>query len=88
MDLDGLLGRILDSVVNIDAGRKDLATDGFEHAGRLFYEDGIATALITFKEVQVSAEPKILILVELTFLQQEFQFCNEADAVHRRMAMR
>jgi hypothetical protein len=23
----------------------------------------------------------------LTFLQQEFQFCNEADDVHRRMAM-
>jgi hypothetical protein len=79
MDLVGLLNSILLGASNIDNGRKNLATDGFEHSGRLLYEYGISTALDTFKNAQVSADPQTMILVELTFLQQEFQFCNQAD---------
>jgi hypothetical protein len=47
------------------------------------YEYGISTALDTFKNAQASADPQTMILVELTFLQQEFQFCDEADTITR-----
>ena len=83
MDLIGLLNDIINGASNIDKGRKYLATDGFEHTGRLSYEDGISTALDTFKNAQVSADPQTMILVELTFLQQEFQFCDETDTITR-----
>jgi hypothetical protein len=49
MDLAGLVSKILFSSENIDLGRKSLATDGREHEGRLFYEDGIATASAAFQ---------------------------------------
>jgi hypothetical protein len=52
-----------------------------EHDGRLLYEDGISIAFATFKNAQASADPHTMILVELTFLQQEFQSCNEADTI-------
>lgn len=81
MDLTGLLNNIYSAVYSIDKGRKHLATDGLEHAGRLFYEDGISTALGTFKNAQASADPQTMILVELTFLRQELQFCDEADTI-------
>jgi len=83
MDLNGLLTDILSAASNIDSGRKNLAIDGFERSGRLFYEDGISTALGIFKNTQISAEPQTMILVELSFLRQEFQFCDETDAITR-----
>jgi hypothetical protein len=55
MDLTGLIGNILLSAADIDKGRKNLATDGFEHIGRIYYEDGISLALTTFKNAQESA---------------------------------
>jgi hypothetical protein len=79
MDPAGLINKIFQAVVNIDFGRKGLAADGEEHDGRVHYEDGIYTALSAFKEAQASADPQTLILAELAFLQQELQFCHEAD---------
>ena len=83
MDLTGLVGNILLSAFNIDKGRKNLATDGLEHVGRLYYEDGISLALTTFKNSQNSADPQAMIWIELTYLQQEFHFCNETDTITR-----
>jgi hypothetical protein len=83
LDPTGLLNSIVDSAFFIDRGRKGLATDGNEHEGRINYERGISGALSAFQEAQSSIDPQALILVELTFLQQEFQFCNEADIIAR-----
>jgi len=83
MDLIGLLANIVSGAADIDKGRKNIATDGLEHTGRLFYEEGIATALDTFKQAQDSNDPQTMILIELTFLQQELQFCDETDAITR-----
>ena len=81
MDPAGLLNSILLGATNIDKGRKNLATDGLEHAGRLSYEDGISLTLSIFKRAQDSFDPQIMILVELGFLEQEAQFCDEADTI-------
>jgi hypothetical protein len=54
MDLTGLLNSILSGTSKIDRGRKNLSNDGFEHIGRLYYEDGISFALTTFKAAQDS----------------------------------
>ncbi|MCL2441592.1 MAG: hypothetical protein FWD14_07605 [Treponema sp.] len=81
MDLIGLLDRIVIGAESISEGRKNLAINGSEHAGRLFYEEGIAISFDTFKNAQSSVDPRIMILIELTFLQQELQFCNEADTI-------
>jgi hypothetical protein len=81
--LAGLLNNIIDSAILIDRGRKGFTIPGDEHNGRINYERGISRALSIFQEAQSTADPQILILVELTFLQQEFQFCNEADAITR-----
>ena len=83
MDLTGLLNNIVNGSIKIDRGRKFLAIDGFEHAGRLSYEDGISIALDTFRNAQSSSDPQTMILVELAFLKQEFQFCNETDTITR-----
>jgi hypothetical protein len=83
MDQAGLLSSILLSTANIDKGRKNLATDGLEHVGRLYYEEGIFLALTTFKNAQTSANPQTMIWVELMYLQQEFQFCAEIDTLTR-----
>jgi len=83
MDLTGLLGNILLSAADIDKGRKNLATDGLEHIGRLYYENGISLALTTFKNSQDSTDPQTMILIELTYLQQEFHFCDETDTITR-----
>jgi hypothetical protein len=83
MDLVGFLNSIAYHSNSIDLGRRGLATDGEEHEGRIHYEDGISGALSAFQEAGHSVEPQIPILAELTFLQQEFQFCNEADAITR-----
>ena len=87
MDLAGFLSKILLGVTNIDKGRKYLATNGLEHDGRLFYEDGIATTLDIFKSAQTSANIQTMILVELTYLQQELQFCDETDTITRSSLM-
>ena len=77
----GLLNSIILGAASIDKSRKYLAADGFEHAGRLSYENGITIALDTFKSAQYSADPQTMILVEMVYLQQELQFCNEADTI-------
>ncbi|MDR1315718.1 MAG: hypothetical protein LBK13_02490 [Spirochaetales bacterium] len=79
MDPAGLIDKIFQAVINIDFGRKGMATDGEEHNGRIHYENGIYTALSAFKEAQTSADTQTIILVELAFLQQELQFCHETD---------
>jgi len=81
LDLAGFINSIVFAVYNIDKGRKNLATDGLEHVGRLLYEDGISIALDTFKNAQASTDPLTMILVELTFLRQELGFCDEADTI-------
>ena len=81
MDLDGLLNKILTAAYTIENGRKNLTTDGFEHSGRLLYEGGISSALETFKDAQASADVQTMILVELSLLRQDFQFCDESDTI-------
>jgi hypothetical protein len=83
MELTGLLANIISGADDIYKGRKNFTINGSEHAGRLYYEAGISTALDTFKSAQISADPQTMILIELTFLQQELQFCNEADTITR-----
>ena len=79
MDQIGLVNNIYQAVINIDFGRKGFATRGKAEEGRLSYEDGIATAMSTFKEAQATANPQTIILVEYTFLSQELQFCEKSD---------
>jgi len=79
----GLLADIVSATANIDNGRKNLATDGLEHNGRILYEDGISVAFAAFKEAQASTDPQTMIVIELTFLRQELQFCDEADTITR-----
>jgi hypothetical protein len=79
MDATGLVSRILFSAENIDLGRKCFTINGREHEGRISYEDGIATASTAFLEAQTTADPQIIIVTESTFLEQELQYCNEAD---------
>jgi hypothetical protein len=78
MDPTGFLSNLVSHAVDIDIGRKGLATDGEEHAGRIHYEEGVSGSLTSFREAQASADPQILVLAELVFLQQESQFCDEA----------
>jgi len=81
LDLVGLINNVYVAAGDIDNGRKNLASDGHEHAGRLLYESGISIALDTFKNAQASTDPQTMILVELTFLRQELQFCDEDDTI-------
>jgi hypothetical protein len=83
MALTGLPNRIFDAVFYINKGRKGLDTDGSEHDGRISYEIGLTNALSTFQEAQTAKDPQILILAELAFLQQELNFCDEADRMTR-----
>jgi hypothetical protein len=86
MDQTGLTNKILFSVENIALGRKNLATDGREHEGRLFYEDGISTATIAFEEARITADPQTMMLAEEAFVEQELQFCSEQDT-HTRSSL-
>jgi hypothetical protein len=79
----GLPGKIVLAVENIDMGRKGFATGGKEHEGRIFYEWGISLALSVFQEAQSIGGPETMLLVESSFLQQEFHFCAETDAAAR-----
>jgi len=83
LDLISLQNSIYYATIHIDAGRKGLATSGKEQEGRISYENGIADAMTVFQEVQSSADPQTMILIELTFLRQELQFCDEADTITR-----
>jgi hypothetical protein len=85
-DQTGLTNKILFSVENIALGRKNLATDGREHEGRLFYEDGISTAAIAFEEARSTADPQTMMLAEEAFVEQELQFCSEQDT-HTRSSL-
>lgn len=80
MDPAGLISRILDAVERIAKGRKGLDTDGEEHEGRIWYEDGIAKSLAVFQEARSAGDLRSLIVVEIAFLQQEIEFCAEGDA--------
>jgi len=84
LDQAGLINNILLGTANIDKGRKYLTTDSLEHAGRLFYEDGIAIVLDAFKNAQVSGDPQTMVFAELVFLKQELQFCDETDIITRK----
>ncbi|GHV90901.1 hypothetical protein AGMMS50268_14040 [Spirochaetia bacterium] len=77
MDLNTYLDSLTDSVTSLGAGRKGLATIGEEAEGHRLFDDGIATAMTAFQEAKDTADPQVLILAELVFLQQELQFCDE-----------
>jgi hypothetical protein len=79
LDKIGLVDKIYKAAIAIEAGRKGFATRGKEQEGRISYEDGISKALTAFEQVQISADPQAMILIEYTFLSQEFQFCGETD---------
>ena len=79
MDLIGLLDKIIEAATTIDYGRKGFATRGKAEEGRLAYEKGIVSALSVFKDAQSTIDPQIIILIEYTFLNQEFQFCDKTD---------
>jgi hypothetical protein len=80
LDLVGLAGKIFTAVERIDFGRKSLATDGKEHAGRIAYENGLANAMSAFQEAHESLDPQSILFCEYTFLQQELQYCSLDDA--------
>ncbi len=79
LDLIGLVDSITMATANIDAGRKGFATRGKEHEGRILYELGIDQAKVAFQIAQSSTDPQALILVEYTFITQEFQLCDKSD---------
>jgi hypothetical protein len=60
-------------------GRTGYATIGKEAEGRVFYYEGNALALSTFKEAQGLRDPESRVLPEKTYLEQELQFCDKAD---------
>jgi hypothetical protein len=79
MDPTGLLNDLVLNANQIDRGRAGFTVDGEEHNGRINYERGISGALAAFQEAQATMDPQTMVLAELAFLQQELQFCNEAD---------
>jgi len=79
LDLTGLVSSIAEAALAIDFGRKGFATRGKAEEGRLSYEKGIFLALSTFRDAQSTVDPQTIILIEFTFLNQELQFCSEAD---------
>jgi len=79
LDITGLVHKISDSVAAIDYGRKGFAIRGKAEEGRISYENGITAALSAFKDAQSTVDPQVIILIEYTFINQELQFCDEAD---------
>ena len=75
----GLVDRVNIAALRIDLGRKGLASIGQEQEGRISYGAGIAEAMTVFKEAQASADPQSIILIEYTFISQEFQLCERTD---------
>jgi hypothetical protein len=83
MDLIGLLNNLIKSVTQIDKGRKGLRTDGQEHEGRLYYEEGIAGASNTFSQALSTTDPQTILAVEEAFIEQELKFCSDDDIYSR-----
>jgi hypothetical protein len=83
MDPNSFLDNLVFYANRIDAGRKGFVTNGEEHVGRLSYEEGIDGSLTCFREAQVSADCRMIVLTEMVFLEQELQFCEEADSATR-----
>jgi len=79
LDLGGLINNIITATTSIDYGRKGFATRGKAEEGRISYEEGIASALSAFQEVQSTTDPQALILAEYTFITQEFALCEKGD---------
>ena len=79
METTGLVLKASEAAVLIDFGRKGFAIRGKAEEGRISYETGIAAALSTFRDAQSTVDPKIIIIVEYTFLNQELQFCDPSD---------
>ncbi|MDR0639274.1 MAG: hypothetical protein LBG27_10330 [Spirochaetaceae bacterium] len=79
MEQTGLLNDVLVGAFRINEGRKGFAIPGKERQGRISYEEGIALALAAFQKVQRNGDPRTIILVEMTFLTQEQQFCTKDD---------
>jgi hypothetical protein len=79
LDLDGLVDKIYEAAIAIEAGRKGFATKGKAEEGRISYEKGIAEALSAFQEAQTSADPQTIILAEYTFLSHELELCEKTD---------
>ena len=79
MDLIGLVNKINDAAISIDYGRKGFATRGKAEEGRLSYERGVSVALSAFRDAQSTVDPRVIILIEYTFLSQELQFCDKTD---------
>ena len=75
----GLVNSVYEAAFSIEYGRKGFATRGKEQEGRISYEKGIAEALAAFKEAQATADPHTIILVEYTFIIQEYEFCDKSD---------
>jgi hypothetical protein len=83
MDLTGLVNKILTSTARIDEGRKGLKTDGEEHQGRLYYEEGISGALKTFFQASSTGNPHTILATEEAFIEQELKFCSDDDYYSR-----
>ena len=81
MDRDGLLRDIFESVVNIDQGRRWLNTEGLTEDGRMSYNRGLETAMVSFQAAQnyATVDLKLLMLAEKAFITQELQFCDSSD---------
>jgi len=79
LEATGLVDSIYSAAVAIDFGRKGFAIRGKAEEGRISYEEGISEALSTFKDAQSTIDPKIIIIVEYAFLNQELQFCDTSD---------
>ena len=74
-----LPNRAVQAVVYINAGRIGLFTPGGESEGRILWQGGINRALTVFQETQLTADPRIILLVEIAFLEQELNFADESD---------
>jgi hypothetical protein len=79
LDLITLASNIANATTSIDSGRKGFATRGKAEEGRINYEKGIALAMETFKEAQITADPETILLAEYTFITQELEFCEKTD---------
>jgi hypothetical protein len=83
MDLTGLVNKILKSTARIDSGRNGLKTDGDEHQGRLYYEEGIDEAAEAFSLALSTGNPKTILATEEAFIEQELKYCSEEDIYSR-----
>jgi len=79
LETTGLVLKVSEAAVLIDYGRKGFAIRGKADEGRISYENGISVALSAFKAAQLTIDPKVIVIVEYTFLNQELQFCDPSD---------